>query len=206
MNKRKLITATILGMMMTLASVSGYVTVKYVMNQTIEQQVTVGDTVLTEEGLEVTINTVDTNSLTYHILPQTETSKWYITYTYDYEIYLEGYEINVVSLTDDIKINEIVYGETIAITFQLNQDSDFESGDVITIKFLFELVEVITNDINKMTEQQLIEIGFTETEALSVVTYEGTFNNLADVYINVDVFDALTRFEHLVNDGTIVFN
>lgn len=43
-------------------------------------------------------------------------------------------------------------------------------------------------------------------EAIEENDEQHILEEIADVYINIDVGDAITRFEPLVNNGTIIFN
>jgi len=169
MSKRKLITATILGMMMTLATVSGYVTVKYVLDKVIDQSVTVGDTVQYTEGLFVELDTYDNYTLTYFEVDETSTTKHYVTYVYNYTVLVDNVSIEVSIIGDDITVTELVATDTtISITFSLNQDKDFNEGDIVNIQFYFEAVDNTPININTATEEELLALGFTLAETVEI--------------------------------------
>lgn len=206
MKFKKLVFTFLLGMGLTFTTVLGYATISYVMNKVIDQSVTVGNTVQYTDGLFVELSAYDNYTLTYLELEETSTSRHYVTYTYDYIIYLEGYGIEVSSLTDDIVVSGLTSTETtISITFSLNQEKEYNEGDILNIQFYFEAVDYSIINMNDTTINALISIGFTEREATDIIAYEGTFTQLSDVYINVDISDAITRFQPLVTNGTIVF-
>jgi len=203
---KKLLMGLILGMGITVTSVFGYASITYVMNKTVDQNVTVGETALYTDGLEISLASYDTYTLTYFTLDENDTSKHYITYTYNYTILVDGMDIEVSSIGNDIVVSGLTYTDTsIAITFSLNQEKEFSNGDVLNIQFYFEAVDYSVVNVNDTNIRALVSIGFTETESVDILAYNGIFTNLADIYINIDISDALTRFEPLVANGTIVF-
>jgi hypothetical protein len=57
--------ALIVLLIITISSSFAYATVTYVMNKTVDQSVTVGETALYTDGLLITLATYDNNTLTY---------------------------------------------------------------------------------------------------------------------------------------------
>ena len=204
---KKVITILSIAIALTISSSLAYATITYVLNKTVDQNVTIGQTAQFTDALLIELTDYDTQTLTYFTLEESDTQSHYITYTYSYEILVEGYDIEVSAIGDDIVVSGLTYTDTsIAITFSLNQVKEFNNGDVLNVQFYFEAVDYSIININDTTINGLLSLGFTELEATSILAYQGTFTNLADVYINVDVSDAITRFEPLVNNGTIIFN
>jgi len=203
---KKLLMGLILGMGITVTSVFGYASIQYILNKTVDQNVIVGETALYTEGLTIELASYDTYTLTYFTLEESNTQKHYITYTYNYTILVEGMDIEVSSIGDNIVVSGLTYTDTsIAITFSLNQEKEFSEGDVLNIQFYFEAVDYSVVNVNDTNIRALLSIGFTEIEAVNILAYNGIFTNLADMYINIDISDAITRFEPLVANGTIVF-
>jgi hypothetical protein len=206
MKRKKLLTIFIGLLMITATSVLGYSTISYVMNKTIDQSAQVGDTVIYTDGLIIELASFDNYTLTFFDIEESATQKHYLTYTYNYEILVDGMDMEVSSVGDDIIVSEFIVTDTqISITFCLNQEKTFNNGDLINIQFYFEGVENVGLNINTATYDELIIIGFTDTEATEIVALTYDVTNLADLYTNVFIMDAITRFEPLVNDGTIVF-
>ena len=199
--------ALIVLLIITISSSFAYATITYVLDKTVQESVIVGNTVLYTDGLIIELATYDNNTLTYFTLEETNIQKHYLTYVYNYEILVDGTNIEVSSIGDDIIVSELTSTDTtISITFSLNQVKEFNEGDVLNIQFYFEVVDYSVININDTSLNGLLSLGFTELEATNILAYQGTFTNLADVYINIDVSDAITRFEPLVNNGTIIFN
>ena len=203
---KRILTTLLILAGITISSTLAYSTVTYILNKTVEQSVTVGNTVQYTEGLIIELESFEPYTLTFFDIEETDTQKHYITYVYSYTVMVSGTDIEVSNLTNDIIVTNLTYTDTtISITFSLNQELEFTAGDILNISFYFEAVEQTAVNMNDTTIDKLVSIGFTLTEATDIIAYEGIFSNLADVYINVDIADAITRFEPLVNDGTIVF-
>ena len=192
---------------LTITGSLAYSTINYVLNKTVSENAIVGETAVYTDGLIITLTDYDVATLTYFDIEESDTQKHYITYEYSYEILVDGYNIEVSAIGDDIVVSNLTYTDTsIAITFSLNQVKEFNVGDVLNVQFYFEAVDYSVININDTTINGLLSLGFTELEATNILAYDGIFTNLFDVYSNIDVGDALTRFEPLVNNGTIVFN
>ena len=212
---KKLVMSFILGMMIVGTTVMGYGTITYIMEKTISHEVTVGTTDIIEDGLLVTLATYDDYELTFHSIAETATEKHYITYTYNYDILVQGYDITVSSITDDIIIDSIVYGETIDITFGLNQEKTFTTGQVITIQFHFELTQITLGiysasnpiNFNTTTQEELESIGLNSYQAGRVIEVGALFQ-----YISLEHVDELTglntfvvNYQYYEDIGIIVF-
>ena len=136
------------------SSTFAYATIQYNKQVTTQHEVSVGNTVKTLNGLIVTEYHLEQGNLTFLELDGTH----YLTYTYDYEILAGTYDIAVSSITDDVVITDVEIGERIAITFMLNQEKTFVSGELLAVEFLFELVEYTTEHpfmIKQASEKQL---------------------------------------------------
>jgi len=135
---KKIITALIIGIGLTATSVFGYASITYILNKTVEQSVTVGNTVQYTDGLFVELASGDSNTLTYFVVDENDTTKHYVTYIYNYTILVEGMDIEVSSLSEDIVVSGLTSTDTtISITFSLNQEKDFSNGDIVNIQFYF---------------------------------------------------------------------
>ena len=203
---RKLIVAFLFGMGMTVTGVLGYATVNYVMNKTVDESAIVGETAIYTDGLIIELESYDTYTLTFFELEETESSKHYITYIYNYTVLVDGMDIEVSSLSDDIVVSNLTPTETtISITFSLNQEKEFNNGDILNIQFYFEAVAKTAININTATEEELSSVGFTVSEAGEIVALGYNVASLDELYSYVYIADITTRFEALVNDGIIVF-
>ena len=207
MKRNKLLTILVLALSFTITSSLAYATVTYVMNKTISQDVVVGNTAVYTDGIIVELAILDSNTLTFFEIDESETMKHYITYTYSYEILVSGMDIEVSSLSNDIVVSELVATETtIAITFSLNQENSYSEGDVINVQFYFEAVERVGININTATMEELVSVGFTEAEATEIVVLTYNVTSLDELYNYIYIADIHTRFDQLVIDGIIVFN
>jgi len=217
MKIKKLVTTFILGMGMTFTGVLGYASVSYVLNKTVEENVTVGETAVYTEGIIVELIEYDQHTLTFLELGETDTSKHYLTYTYSYDILVEGMDIEVSSLSTDIEVTGLTYTETtISITFSLNQELEFNEGDIINVQFYFEATQpslggfTASNplDINTATHDDLVLIGLSEIEiqrTLDKLELE-TFSNANEWAIKIEVAGFLARYSEYEDLGIIVFN
>jgi len=208
MKKRTIKTMIItLSILLSVATTAfGYATVKFVLNKTVNQSVTVGETVKYTEGLFVELSEYDPYTLTYFEVEETDTTKHYITYTYNYQVLVDNTSIEVSSLSDDIVVSELTSTDTtISITFSLNQDKDFTSGDILNIQFYFEAVENEPININTATVEELTNIGFTISEATEIVNCTIIFTDLDNLYYNIYIVDIHTRFDSLVDSGVLTF-
>jgi DNA uptake protein ComE-like DNA-binding protein len=206
MNRKRLLTILTLVLSFTITSSLAFATVTYVMNKTVDESVIVGDTAVYSDGLIVELATYDNHTLTFYELAETETMKHSITYTYNYTILVDGMSIEVSSLSNDITVTELTYTDTtISITFSLNQEMEFESGSILAVQFYFEAVESTAININTATIDELLSIGFSESEAAEIVALEIHISSLIELYYNVYIIDYITRFQPLVDDGSIVF-
>ena len=203
---KKILTILTIGLALTIASSFAYATVSYVMNKTISQSVTVGNTAVYTDGITIELATLDSNTLTFFEIDESETMKHYITYTYNYEILVSGMNIEVSSLSNDIVVSELIYTDTtIAITFSLNQENEYVSGSIIHVQFYFEAVEKTPVNINTATMEELLSVGFTEVEATEIVALTYNVTSLDELYNYIYIADIHTRFDQLVIDGIIVF-
>lgn len=207
---RKRISLTIIGILLTVSSVMAGVTIKMVYNNTVSDTAIVGETVLYDNGLVITLIEKSLYTLTYEAIDETDVMKHEITYVYSYEFIDAEMDINVSSLSSDIEVTDLVSDDsTIWITFKLNQDVTFSDGQVLNIQFYFEgiPVEVSTGlDINIATVEELMALGFSEREATDIEGYGGIFTDLDNVHYIVYVENIHERFDELINNGIIVFN
>jgi hypothetical protein len=206
MKLKKLALTFLMGLGLSFSTVMGYATISYIMNKVVDTSVTVGNTVQYTDGLIIELVDYEPYTLTYFELEETDTSKHYITYTYSYQILVDNMNIEVSSLSNDIIVSELTSTDTtISITFSLNQAMEYNEGDILNIQFYFEGVDYSIINMNDTSINGLLSLGFTLEEATNILAYNGTFTCLADVYINISISDAITRFQPLVNNGTIVF-
>lgn len=214
---KKLLSAFIVGLLMSTTAVLGYATISYVLNKIVDQSVTVGNTVKYTDGLIIELINYDPYTLTYFELDETESTKHYVTYTYSYQILVENMNMEVSSLSNDIVVSEFVVTEsTIAITFSLNQEKVFTEGDIINIEFYFEGVEPSLGsftpsnpiNINTATAEQLYEIGLTDIEVQRTIDMKAlyTYNNLNEWAIYIEVSGFVARYQEYVDSGIIVFS
>ena len=217
---KKVIGAIVVGILITVIGVSAGVIITYTLNKTVTQSSIIGSTVQYNEGIIVTLNTADTNTLTYMDADETETSKHYLTYIYDYQVLVDGLDIVVSSIGDDIVITGIESTDTtVAITFMLNQVIDWNEGDMVNIQFYFEAVERVVEvleplglftvdnplDMNNTSLAELESVGFSGLEALGISKiYSHT--NLQDVQDVTSSTDIIERYQEYVDAGIIVFN
>jgi len=212
---KKLVLAFILGLGITVTSVFGYATVTYILNKTVEQSITVGDTVQYTDGLLIELDTYDPYTLTYLVVDETDTTKHEVTYTYNYTVLTAIDSIEASSLTDDIIITNLVYTDTqISITFSLNQEHDFANGDVVNLQFYFEAIEqslgvyTASNplDINTATSEELASIGFTTNEINEILTCSIPFTDIDNMNYMIYIADLIERYGEYAESGIIVFN
>ena len=203
-----------MGMLISVSSVLGYATISYVLNKTIDTNVTVGETVKYTDGLLIELNNYEPYTLTYFELEETDTSKHYITYTYNYTVLVDNTNIEVSSLSDDIIVSELTYTEsTISITFSLNQEKVFNNGDIINIEFYFEAIEESLGEfttsnpinINTASDTELASIGFTAPE-IAEIRNSVEFTDIYHMNQMIYVYNLLLRYEDYANKGIIVFN
>lgn len=207
MKIKKLVVAFLFGMGMTVTSVFGYASITYILDKVVDQSVTVGDTVVYTEGLLVELESYDPFTLTYFDIEETNEQKHYITYTYSYTVLVEGTDIEVSSLSDDIVVSELTSTDTtISITFSLNQEKEFSNGDILNIQFYFEAIEQVAINMNDTTIAELLSIGFTESEATEIATLSFDVYSLDELYNYIYISNITERFEPMVNNGIIVFN
>ena len=203
--KKKLTLLTILALI-TISSTLAFATVTYVFNKTIDTNITVGDTTVVSDGLIIELASYEAHTLTFFNIDQTDTMKHYITYIYSYEILVSGMNIEVSSLSNDIAVSELTYTDTtISITFSLNQELEYTDGQVLHIQFYFEAVEIPSININDTTIEELLSIGFTTSEATEIVALSYNVSSLSELFNYIYIADGYTRFEPLVNDGSLVF-
>lgn len=206
MKRKRILTILTLVLSFTITSSLAFATVTYIMNKTVDESVIVGDTAVYSDGLIIELATYDNHTLTFYELDETETMKHSITYVYNYEILVPGMNIEVSSLSNDITVTELTYTDmTISITFSLNQEMEFNEGDIINVQFYFEAVEQTAININDTTIEELLSVGFSESEAAEIVALEIHISSLIELYYNVYIIDYITRFQPLIDDGSIVF-
>ena len=207
MKKRKLISALIIGMIFTATSVLGYATVSYVLDKTVDTSATVGETVVYADGLIIELASFDPYTLTYFEIDETDTSKHYITYIYNYTILVEGMNIEVSSLSNDIIVSEISNdATTISITFSLNQEQTFNNGDIVNIQFYFEAVEEYVININTATDVELLGLLFSEYEIAiyhSVIA-SGNFLDYDDFITRMGIIGLNAAHEQQYIDGLFI--
>jgi len=212
---KKLVLAFILGTGVTVTSIFGYASITYVLNKTVDQSVTIGETVQYTDGLFVELDTYDPYTLTYLVVEETNTTKHEVTYVYNYTVLTAIDSIEVSSLTDDIVVNNLVYTDTtISITFGLNQEHDFTNGDVVNLQFYFEAIEqslgvyTASNplDINTATSEELASIGFTTNEINEILTCSIPFTDIDNMNYMIYIADLIARYGEYAELGIIVFN
>ena len=208
--RKRLTTILVLATLLTTTGVFGYAVVTYIMERTTTHTVYVGNTVISEDGLNVTLATADEYNLTYFEVAETDTDKHYLTYTFNYEITLSGYKV-----TDDIVIDSVTYGDVITIVFCLNQEKDFTTGQELLIQFHFTLEQVALGqyttdnplDINTATQAQLEAIGFTTNEASNTIYARSNgFTDLDNLAYRIGAQTLLERYGEYAEYGVIVFN
>lgn len=214
---KKVLAALLFGIILTSTSVFGYASIKYVLNKVIDQNVTVGETVKYTDGLFVELVNYDNDTLTFFNIDETETQKHYLTYTYNYTILVDGLDIEVSSLSDDIIVDNLVSTEsTISITFSLNQEKEYNNGDTLNIQFYFEGVEQtlggfsISNpiNINTASEADLYAIGLTEAEVNDTMLERSyaPFNSVEDWYGETYISDLVDRYQDYETSDIIIFD
>lgn len=192
-----------------------YAYVEYNLTFETEHGVTVGNTIKTVDGLEITLNAYDNNTLTFFELEETNTEKHYLTYVYDYNIIASGlYDIVVSSMNDDIVIDNVEITNVVTITFSLNQTKTYNEGDTLNIGFVFELVEQTlgnyTQDnplnINNTTDVALYDVlNITAVQAYNIVK-NNDYVSLQDVFErNTLSSDFVDSYQSYVDSGIIVF-
>lgn len=181
-----------------------YVATQYNLFTTQEETITIGNTVITNDGIEVSILTKEQGNLTYQSIPKDIDNKHTLTYEYNYTTHIDYAYINVTA-NDDIVIDNVVITDTIAITFSLNESKDFNEGDVISVVFTFELVEAI--NINTATTQELIDLELSEFEINATLTQRSLspFTSITDWAVRVGVAGFEQRYTNLAAQGKIVF-
>lgn len=191
-------------------------TIYYTRTVQVNENVGVGNTVKTVEGLNISLLSKEQGNLTYYALEETATDKHTLTYVYEYEIIAAGnYDIVVSVLGNDIEIVQYTVGSQIEIEFGLDQDKEFTQGDVLNITFEFELIEhnyngfTTTNPFNPntATEEQMIQLGLSDIEIQRTMqerTYD-PIDNLTEWAIDISVAGFAQKYEQQVLDGYIVF-
>jgi len=216
---KKIISAFIVGILLVTTSVAGYATISFVLNKVIDSSATVGDTVIYTDGLIIELQSYDNHTLTYFEIEETDTSRHYITYIYSYEILVEGMDINVSSLSNDIIVTNISNdASTISITFSLNQEHEFNNGDVLNIQFYFEAVEAVEQsfagftasnpiNINTATKDQLMEIGLSDFEASMTIEARNvyTLTSVSDWEAKTSLSGFVSSYQQYADIGIIVF-
>jgi len=203
---KKILLSILFGALITSTTVFGYASVKYVLNKTVEQEVIVGDTTVYTEGLFVELDSYDNYTLTFFEINETDTQKHYLTYVYNYEVLVDNVDIEVSIVGNDIVVSEMTSTSTqITITFSLNQEKEFNDGDRVNIQFYFEAVEQGAVNINTAKYDELIRLGFTDTESLEIQSLEHTVSSLDELYNYIYIANIHVRFDHLVTDSIIVF-
>lgn len=201
---KKLYTVLLAILLISSTSVGAYAINQWIMNVTKQESITIGNTIQASDGLIVTLNSADMHTLTYNTITETDTNKHTLTYIYDYTILLDGYNVQVSSLSDDIVIEVIEINEQISITFSLNQNNDYNEGDIITIQFYFELVESALN-INTASYDELIAIGFDDREATEIVGLSFNVYSLEELTSNIYIISPETKLQPLIDSGEVVF-
>ena len=206
----------ILLLILTIPTTFAYATVQYLKHTSVTEQISIGNTVKTENGLVVTLNQAEQGNLTFNELLETDTDKHTLTYIYDYEIMLQGtYEIRVSTTSNDIEIINVVVTDVISIEFGLNQVNEYVEGQIIDVEFYFELVESLAGytsdnpiDINSATEQELLDIGFTSTEATRTASQTSvrSYTSLQELETDIQVTGLVDKYQSYVDSGIIVFN
>ena len=197
-------------LLISTTSVAGYAGVRYLLTTTDTQTVTVGQTDMVIDGLEVSLVSKDDYSLTYFDLPETDTSKHYITYVYDYNIIADGaYKVEVTSNL----VTSVVDDGQLHITVSLHQDEVYSEGDVLDVVFEFSLVEVTLNEytqsnplnINDVTDRNvLMGIGFTEQQSDDTIINRmySSYDNLKQKLPHYD----WTWLDEYVEYGIVIFD
>lgn len=213
---KKLVLTFLLGMGMVFTTVLGYAAINYILNKTITETITVGDTIQYSDGIIIELSDYDDYNLIYLDLDETDTSKHYLTYIYDYTILVENMALEVSSLSDEIIINCIEIDETqVAITFSLNNELEFNSGDILNIQFYFEAVEISLGsfnasnpiNINNATNDQLIDIGLTSFEVSMTIDARNvyTLTSVSDWETRTSLSGIVLRYQEYEDLGIIVF-
>jgi hypothetical protein len=162
------------------------------------------------DGLEVSLVSKDDYSLTYFDLPETDTSKHYITYVYDYNIIADGaYEVSVTSNL----VTSVVDDGQLHITVSLHQDEVYSEGDVLDVVFEFSLVEVTLNEytqsnplnINDVTDRNvLMSIGFTEQQSDDTIINR-MYSSYDNLKMKLSWYD-WTWLDEYVEYGIVIFD
>jgi len=191
-------------------------TINYVLQQEVQHEVTVGNTVKAVDGLIITLLNAEQGNLTYNEIEETSTDKHTLTYEYDYDIIVNGeYNIIVTSLNTDIEILSYTVGTTINVTFQLNQVKEFTQGEVINVHFLFELEELNYNGFtttnpfnpNTATEEEMIQLGLNSIEIDRTIMQRTLYDlsSLTIWAIKISVAGFEQEYQELVDLGIIIF-
>ena len=201
----KKLTILITLILLTSTATFAYVISEYRTSTQASEQVTVGDTVITTDGITVQLASKEQGTLTYQAVEESDTNKHTLTYSYNYTTYIDYVDI-IVSCNDDIIINTVDIGDTIDITFSLNESKDWSEGDVISVVFTFELVQGV--NVNEASYDELVTLGLSEIEIDRTLTQRSLqpFGNLTEWAIRIDVAGFEQRYQDMVDSGMIVFN
>ena len=213
--KKLIIILTFIGLSFT--TVLGYATIQYIKHKEINEQVSVGSTIEEVDGINVWVVDKEQGTLTYSSVNETDTNKHELTYEYGYEILIPNSYVEVSSVSNDIEIVDVEYGDTVSITFRLNEDSDVDEGDVLDVRFVFEVKEFkdISEytrsepfDLNNATYYELIGAGFYEEHAQLIIDereLNGGYNSIFDLdnRIGSDCYAGL--YIDYENNGYLIF-
>lgn len=210
--KKLIVVLTLLAM--TFTSVLGYSVVQYILSREVEETVTVGNTTISEYGIELNLLNYDDYNLTYLDVPEDENNKHYLTYEYGYETKIAYTDI-IVTSNDDIVIQDLIVGDTIIITFSLNQEKDFTEGDVVSIIFTFELIELSLGgytpsnplNINEATEEELLSIGLSEVAVHYTLqeTSQQPITDVTDWALRIGSAGFVDRYSQYTEANILIF-
>lgn len=204
------ISLVIIGILIAVTAVSAGVTISLVYNSTVSDTATVGENTLYTDGLVITLIEKSPYTLTYDAIDETDTQKHEITYVYGYEFIDAEMDINVSSLSDDIVIKRLESTDsTISITFSLNQEGNYDEGQVINVLFYFEGVEQVIEaiNINTASKEEMVSVGINEVVAQMTVDKQ-PISNYTDINgwaCDIGVGDMIIDYQHLVDEGLITF-
>ena len=207
-------TLIILTLSLALGAVLAY-TINYNKSTQVQEQVVIGNTVKTVDGLLVGLKSKESGNLTYYALDETETDKHTLTYTYDYTIVNGVYDIVVTSLSNDVVIVNYNVTDVIEIEIALDQDKDFVKDQVLNIIFLFELKDITLAgfspnnqlNINNATQQELESIGLTTVYATRTISSASvmTFTSLEQWANEIQAPSIRELLQRYVDAGVIIF-
>src|SRR6056297_1368219 len=209
--KKLIIILTFIGLSFT--TVLGYATIQYIKHKEINEQVTVGSTIEEVDGINVWVVDKEQGTLTYSSVDETDTNKHELTYEYGYEILIPNSYVEVSVVSNDIEIVDVEYGDTVSITFKLNEDSDVDEGDVLDVRFVFEVIEIelggftATNpiNINEASIEDLEVIGLNSVEIQNIQSYLQPITNAVEFAIAAGSSGFQQEYEEYVDMGIIIF-